>query len=298
MRLRVRHATRYRYAELVATSHHEARLVPRTGPGATVSESDISIAPTPIGRRERSDYFGNRTLSFSLYEPHAELEVVALSIVDNHQEPAPGASVLEASPPWEQVRDQLPGRRDAEALAAYEMTFPTPRTAGSDAVQAAVTAYAAPSFSPGRPLLSAVRDLTGRIHRDFRYDPQATVVSTPLENVLAERHGVCQDFAHLQLACLRVLGLPGRYVSGYLVTRPSPGRERLIGADASHAWVSVWTPGMGWLDFDPTNDLLPGDEHVTVAYGRDFGDVTPLTGVILGGGAHEVSVGVDVEVLG
>jgi transglutaminase-like putative cysteine protease len=293
MRLRIRHATCYRYADPVATSHHEAHLAPRTGPGATVLDTQVSIDPTPIYRRDRRDYFGNSTLTFSLHEPHQQLDVVAVSLVDNHRQVLDDQT-LGASPAWESVRDQLPGGCSPAELAAYEMTFPTALTEVSEAVRD----YARPSFPPGQPLLQGVRDLTRRIHQEFRYDPKATVVSTPIEEVLERRHGVCQDFAHVQIACLRALGLPAAYVSGYLVTHPPPGREKLVGADASHAWVSVYSPGVGWVDFDPTNNVLPGNEHVTAAFGRDFGDVTPLKGVILGGGAHEITVGVDVEVLG
>jgi transglutaminase-like putative cysteine protease len=293
MRLRIRHVTSYRYADSVAMSHHEAHLTPRSGPSGTVLDAQVSIEPTPIYRRERYDYFGNATLAFSLHEPHQQLDVLATSVVDNHRS-VPDEQALAASPPWEVVRDGLRVARGRPEVAALEMTFATAQTAASEAVRD----YARPSFPPGRPFLLGVRDLTGRIHRDFSYDPEATVVSTPIDEVMERRHGVCQDFAHVQIACLRALGLPASYVSGYLVTRPPPGREKLVGADASHAWVSVHSAGAGWVDFDPTNDLLPGNEHVTVAFGRDFGDVTPLKGVILGGGAHEIAVGVDVEVLG
>jgi transglutaminase-like putative cysteine protease len=293
MRLRVRHASSYRYADPVATSHHEAHLTPRSGPGSTVLDTQVSIEPTPIYRRDRYDYFGNATLTFSLHEPHQQLDVVAVSVVDNHRVVLDDQA-LAASPPWEVLRDRLRGARNREELSALELTFATAQTSVSEEVRE----YARPSFPPGRPFLVGVRDLTRRIHADFRYDPKATLVSTPIEEVMERRHGVCQDFAHVQIACLRSLGLPASYVSGYLVTRPPPGREKLIGADASHAWVAVYSPGLGWVDFDPTNDLLPGDEHVTAAFGRDFADVTPLKGVILGGGAHEVTVGVDVEVLG
>jgi len=290
MKLRIRHATRYRYGEPVTTSYHEAHLVPRVGPGVTLADVAVQITPTPTFQRERQDYFGNPTLSFSLHEPHEELEVVARCTVEHA--PSVAASVAASpSPPWEQVPAHLRATRTPEALAAFELTFESPRIqAGGELAD-----YAAPSFPPGRPLLEAVRDLTRRIHHDFRYDPAATAVSTPVSEVLEHRRGVCQDFAHLQIACLRSLGLPARYVSGYLLTRPPPGRPRLVGADASHAWVSVYVPALGWVDFDPTNDLVPADEHVTVAFGRDFADVTPLKGVILGGGAHQVHVSVDVE---
>jgi transglutaminase-like putative cysteine protease len=293
MRLRVRHATSYRYADPVATSHHEAHLTPRSVPSCTVLDTQISIEPTPIYRRDRCDYFGNATLTFSLHEPHQQLDVVAVSLIDNHRVVLEDQA-LAASPPWEVLRDRLRDARSREELAALELTFATAQTAVSEEVRE----YARLSFPPGQPFLVGVRDLTRRIHADFRYDPRATLVSTPIEEVMERRHGVCQDFAHVQIACLRSLGLPASYVSGYLVTRPPPGHAKLIGADASHAWIAVYSPGAGWVDFDPTNDLLPGDEHVTAAFGRDFADVTPLKGVILGGGAHEITVGVDVEVLG
>jgi transglutaminase-like putative cysteine protease len=158
--------------------------------------------------------------------------------------------------------------------------------------------YASASFTTGRPLLEAVCDLTRRIYTDFTYDPKATSVSTPLSDVLRDRHGVCQDFAHLQIGCLRALGLAARYVSGYLVTQPSPGHAPLVGVQASHAWVSVYGPGCGWIDLDPTNNVLPSDRHITVAIGRDYGDVSPINGVFLGGGEHTMDVAVDVVPVG
>ena len=163
------------------------------------------------------------------------------------------------------------------------------------AVRPAFREYAEPSFLPGRPLLEAVADLNERIYREFKYDPHFTTVATPLDEVLSERRGVCQDFAHLAIACLRSLGLAARYVSGYILTVPPPGRPRLVGADASHAWLSVFVPGLGWADFDPTNDLLPDLQHVTLAWGRDFSDISPLRGVILGGGEQKIDVRVTVE---
>jgi transglutaminase-like putative cysteine protease len=187
------------------------------------------------------------------------------------------------------VRDQVRLAGTPELMDAYELAFASPYVQ----LSSGVAAFAARSFSPGRPIVEAAIDLMHRIHADFVYDSEATNVSTPVDEVLMHRRGVCQDFAHLALACLRVLGLPGRYVSGYLVTAVS-GQPRLIGADASHAWVQSFCPGLGWLDLDPTNDVVPSDRHITVAYGRDFGDVTPLRGVILGGGRHELRVVVDV----
>jgi transglutaminase-like putative cysteine protease len=299
MKLRVRHLTRYRYGEPVTTSHHEAHVVPRAGAGVTLSGVSVQISPAPTFRRERLDYFGNHTLSFSLHEPHQELEVVGTAVVERSPTlmatplALAVAGAVPSSPPWEEVRAAARDGRSPEALDAFELTFESPRIeTGTEQA-----AYAAASFPAGRPLLEAVRDLTRRIHQDFRYDTTATAVSTSVAEVMQDRRGVCQDFAHVQIACLRALGLPARYVSGYLLTHPPPGRPKLVGADASHAWLSVWVPGPGWVDFDPTNDLLPADEHVTVAVGRDFADVTPLKGVILGGGAHQVHVAVDVEAL-
>jgi len=192
---------------------------------------------------------------------------------------------------WESVRDGLQHARRADSVEAYSYTFDSPHARASRAL----AAYAAPSFPPGRPFLDAVMDLTRRIHDEFVYDPRATTIATPLSQVLEARRGVCQDFAHLQIGCLRALGLPCRYVSGYLLTRPPAGKPRLQGADASHAWVSVHLPDFGWVDFDPTNGLMPGEQHVTIACGRDFADVTPVRGVILGGGPHELTVEVDVS---
>jgi transglutaminase-like putative cysteine protease len=290
MKLRIVHRTAYAYGDAVSTSHHQAHLAPRDGEGRRTLAHDVAITPSPSVRRERFDFFGNRALHFSIREPHRALEVVATSLVD--VSPL-GAPVFSGGPAWEVVRDRVRSDRRRDVLDAYAFAFDSPLVRAG----AALADYAAPSFAPGRPVLEAVRDLTHRIHGDFTYDTAATDVSTPVSEVLRRRRGVCQDFAHLQIACLRALGLPGRYVSGYLVTRPPPGRPKLVGADASHAWVGAFVPDFGWVDFDPTNDLIPGDEHVTVGYGRDFADVTPLKGVILGGGRHEVRVAVDVHVV-
>ena len=287
MKLQVRHHSVYRYQEAVSTSHHEARLAPRRGEGQTVLSHETVVSPAPVYTHERLDFFGNRTLHFHLHHPHKQLDVVATSLV----EVLPATPGPDPSPPWEMVRDRLRADRTPSVREALGFSLDSP-LAGAHPEAAA---YALGSFSPGRPLLEAVRDLTSRIHADFRYDPQATEISTPVKEVLSSRAGVCQDFAHLGIACLRAMGLGARYVSGYLLTRPPPGKPKLVGADASHAWLGVFVPDAGWFDFDPTNDLEPGEEHVRVAYGRDFGDVTPLKGVIFGGGPHEVTVAVDVQ---
>jgi transglutaminase-like putative cysteine protease len=290
VKLRICHRTVYQYGEPVSTSHHEARLSPRELDHQRTVSHRIEITPAPARRRRRFDYFGNRAMHFELSEPHRSLEVIALSVVDVR---APRPWDVKRSPPWEEVRDRLRSDRRRDVVDACEMTFDSPQVVRTDAL----AAYAAPSFAAGAPLLEAVRDLGTRIHRDFTYDAGATNVSTPLSRVLEERRGVCQDFAHVMIGCLRSVGLAGRYVSGYLLTRPPPGRPRLVGADASHAWVATWVPDVGWVDFDPTNDLMPRDEHVSIAHGRDFADVTPLRGVILGGGAHTVDVAVDVAAI-
>jgi transglutaminase-like putative cysteine protease len=248
----------------------------------------LEVSPTPSASRRRFDYFGNRTSHFSFNEPHRALVVEAKSVVELQPPMVPDAG---STPPWERVRTVLSADRRRDVLDAYEMTFESPLVASSKDLRD----YASPSFPPGRPILDAVRDLTHRIHGDFTYDADATDVSTSIDEVLAHRRGVCQDFAHLMIGCLRSHGLAGRYVSGYLLTKPPPGRSKLIGADASHAWAATWVPEHGWIDFDPTNDLIPRDEHVTVAYGRDFDDVTPVRGVILGGGRHALEVAVDVN---
>ncbi|MGE4221574.1 MAG: transglutaminase family protein, partial [Alphaproteobacteria bacterium] len=178
-----------------------------------------------------------------------------------------------------------------DSLAAYEFSFDSPFTATDADLEALVV----PSFQPGRPILEAALDLTARIYREFAYDPTATTLATPVAEVVRMRRGVCQDFAHLQLACLRRIGLPARYVSGYLLTYPPPGGQKLIGADASHAWLSIWCPGSGWVDLDPTNNKIPRDEHITLAWGRDYGDVSPIRGVIVGGAAQSMEVAVDVN---
>jgi transglutaminase-like putative cysteine protease len=290
MKLKVSHATTYVYGEPVTTSHHEARVTPRDTLNQRLLAHELMIMPVPEARRRRFDYFGNRTVHFSLSEPHRKLEVVAESTVEVA---ALRPLVLEASPPWESVRDRLHSDRKRDTLDAYAMSLESEHVALAPELRE----YAARSFPAGRPVLEAVRDLIARIHADFTYDPRATEVSTPLDQVIRLRRGVCQDFAHLGIGCLRAHGLAARYVSGYLLTRPPPGKPKLVGADASHAWFAAFVPEHGWVDFDPTNDLLPSDEHVTVAFGRDFADVTPIRGVILGGGQHSVDVAVDVTPL-
>lgn len=291
MKLRIVHHTTYAYGEPVTTSHHEARLSPRDFEAQRTLSHQLEITPTPETRRRHFDYFGNRTLHFSLCEPHRELDVVATTLVELKPSSPPR---LSKTPAWEQVRERLRSDRRRDVLEAYSMCFGSPHVG----LFSGLAEYAAPSFPAGRPVLQAVSDLVARIHRDFAYDSRATDVSTQLPEVLRRRRGVCQDFSHLAIGCLRAQGLAARYVSGYLVTHPPPGMPRRIGADASHAWFSTFVPEHGWVDFDPTNDLIPSDEHVSIAIGRDFSDVTPIRGVILGGGHHVLKVSVDVLPIG
>lgn len=290
MRLSVTHRTAYSYGDPVTTSHHEARLAPREGETQRTVAHELDITPTPEARRRRFDYFGNRTVHFSLSEPHRALTVVARSIVELRPTLAPD---LRASPGWESVRDRLKADRRRDVLDAYAMTFDSPYVAAA----AELLAFSERFFERGRPLLEAVQHLVATIYAEFTYDPRATDLATPILEVLRQRRGVCQDFAHLAIGCLRTRGLAARYVSGYLLTRPPPGKKKLIGADASHAWFATFIPEFGWVDYDPTNNVMPGGEHVTIAHGRDFGDVTPIRGVILGGGHHQLAVSVDVDAL-
>jgi len=285
---RVVHVTEYLYAERVSTSHHDLHLLPRATPEQTCLGEELEIAPAPATRRERTDDFGNRCTYVEIHEPHNHLRVTSSADVEVAQ-PAP---LPVTSAPWEGVRDVVRAGADAEARAARAFAFSSPYVPAS--TWAAAREYALPSFAAGTPVVEAARALTARLHADFAYDSRATTIATPVDEVLRLRRGVCQDFAHVQIACLRALGVPARYVSGYLVTRPPPGKPRLVGADASHAWLAVFVPDHGWLPLDPTNDVVPGEQHVTVAWGRDYSDVTPVRGVIMGGGRHDLWVSVDV----
>jgi transglutaminase-like putative cysteine protease len=285
---RIEHETRYAYAASVSTSQHVAYLRPRDLPRQTVHRHTLDVTPTPAQATRREDYFGNAVEQFSVLKPHAELVALARTVVevrgrDEGVDPT-------ASPAWEEARDGLVYVKGVHAGEAAQYAYTSPFIAPS----AELADFARASFAPGRPLLEASLDLMHRIHAEFRFDPSATNVTTPLRRVLEEKKGVCQDFAHLQIAGLRSLGLSARYVSGYLLTDPPPGQRRLVGADASHAWLSVHCPRNGWVDLDPTNDVLPDLRHVTLAWGRDYGDVSPLRGVILGGAAHTLHVGVSV----
>ena len=287
---RIVHRSTYRYRFPVTLGNHVACLTPRSLPRHQLVWSELQIGPTPATRTERVDYFGNHLCVFTIQEPHKELVVEARSEVKMEGNATPWP---QQSPPWEEAVRSLSNGHSPSQLEAYQYLFESPRIR----VRPEFASYALQSFTPGRPMAEALLDLTARIHNDFRFDRRGTNVRTPIEQVFRKRLGVCQDFAHLQIACLRSLHVGARYVSGYLRTYPPPGQPRLVGSDASHAWVSAYCPGIGWLDMDPTNNLIPSNNHVTVAWGRDYGDVSPLHGLILGGGAHTLRVAVDMNPL-
>jgi len=295
MDYRVRHITTYTYATPVTISHHASRLLPRGFDTQSVHHASVAIQPRPAHRCEREDFFGNRLTTFTLNESYRALTVTAASRVAVRPPALPDP---ERTPPWEEVAVRLASGIGAEIVENCQYTFDSPLVRAS----AELYAFAAPSFPPGRPVLAGAVDLCRRIHTEFAYDPAATTIATPMTQVLRERRGVCQDFAHVMIGALRALGLAARYVSGYVLTRMPGDGARLEGGDASHAWVSVFVPvagvsNGGWIDIDPTNDKLVTHEHVVIAWGRDFEDVSPVKGVMLGGGHGLPEVSVDVTPL-
>lgn len=285
------HDTAYLYGATVNTSQQLLHMRPRDFEYQYCSTHALNVNPQPDEWIERQDFFGNWQSYFSIWSPHQTLNVH--SEFQAHVSCRPTLDTLLAqAQPWLQERSLLQ-QQSAQHASAYMYLFPSPAVKPD----AAVAEYAAHSFSGARPLLEAVMDLTTRIHRDFIFDPTATTTATPVEEIFANRRGVCQDFAHLMIACLRSQGLPCRYVSGYIVTNPPPGMPRLVGADASHAWVSVYSPAAGWVDFDPTNNCLVNNQHITVGWGRDFTDVSLMNGVVLGGGRQSIRLAVTVTPL-
>jgi transglutaminase-like putative cysteine protease len=283
----ITHTTTYEYTDPVSLSHHVVRLTPRDLPRQRCLESELGIQPRPGVTKSHTDYFGNRLTFVTVEGAHRKMVATSRSRVEVSTAVWPQPA---GTPPWEAVRDFTLVYKADESLEAREFIYSSPYVPkGRD-----FGAYAAPSFPPKRPILEAVLDLTARIHRDFRFDSKATSVATPLEDVLKSRRGVCQDFAQLEIAFLRSRGIPARYVSGYIETDPPPGKPRLAGSDASHAWMAFFCPGAGWIEVDPTNNLLPSNRHITVAWGRDYSDVSPIRGVILGSGEHSLKVAVDV----
>ncbi len=291
MKYRVIHTNEFVYKTQVGLCYNEARLLPRDLSYQKVLSAGLQIDPAPDDHYERYDYFGNRTAYFSIEKPYEKLVVTATSEVQvDLQKPVEIAD----SVAWETARECLRNDRSEEVVEATQFAYDSPMVK----VDTLLKEYANVSFLPGRPLVEAVHDLMQRIYAEFQYDPEFSTIATPLKEVLEQRRGVCQDFAHLAIGCLRSLGLAARYVSGYIETVPPPGKERLVGADASHAWFSIFHPGAGWVDFDPTNNQLPSDRHITIAWGRDYADVTPLRGVAFGGGEHKLKVAVDVLPIG
>ena len=294
MNLQVTHETRYKYAPAVETAQHMAYLQPLNSGFQQLSSHTLTISPTPAQVRQTQDVFGNTRCFFALQTAHTELTVVARSMVSTRASTPPASAIT-----WEHTREIYRYRSEQCFDVATEFAFASPFAPRHPEF----VAYARPSFAPGRGVLEAAHDLMQRIFSDFTYESQSTQVNTPALEALTQRKGVCQDFAHIMIACLRAVGIPARYVSGYLLTQPAPGTVKLKGSDASHAWVSVYVPDLPlnqrWCDLDPTNNRAgwhsPGVDYVTLATGRDFSDVSPIRGVIHGGASHTLSVGVTVE---
>jgi len=298
MKLQVTHHTHYDYAPAVETAQHMLCLQPQTAPCQTLSQQKLIIEPPPLQSNQERDVFGNIRTYFSFQSPHTALDVTAISQLETQ---APNSVPADAGlVSWNVVQKQFKYNANQPFDEAVEFVFPSPFVERhEDFAQ-----YARPSFPIDAPLIKCVRDLMHRIHKDFEYASQSTEINTPAREALAMRKGVCQDFAHIMLACLRTMGLPSRYVSGYLVTHPPPGQEKLLGSDASHAWVSVYVPDLPgepserWYDLDPTNDHdgwgTPAEDYVRLAIGRDYADISPIRGVIHGGANHTQHVGVTV----
>ena len=287
----IAHTTTYDYLEEVSVSQHLLRLTPRHYGKQECLVHELAIVPQPGTLSMHRDYFGNPTHFIGVETPHQQLVITSRSRVA--VSPAFIPEPLE-TPAWENVRARCRDDHSGHALEAHEFTYASPLVPNADEF----ADYAKASLTPARPILDAVADLTRRIHEDFTFDPSATTVTTPVAEVFKERRGVCQDFAHFQIACLRSQGLPARYVSGYLETNPPPGRQKLRGVDASHAWVSFFCPGIGWLDVDATNNCFPSMHHITIGWGRDYSDVCPVSGVLVGGQNQTLRVAVDVNALG
>lgn len=288
MQYRITHITEYSYGLPVTVSHSALHMHPREVANQKWDDFELTVTPRPDVMVKREDYYGNHATYITVQQPHTKMIVKAMGTV--HVQ-ARQPLLENMSRPWDQVCACLSKDLSADGLDAYQYAFDSPLVGGL----AELEDYTRQSFTPGRPIHDAAKDLTHRIFADFKFDPTSTTVWTSVKKVFEQRSGVCQDFAHLMIACLRTLDLPARYVSGYLQTLPAPGKPRLIGADATHAWASVYCPDQGWIDFDPTNSQVVNDQHITLAWGRDFSDVSPVMGVVLGGGMHQVKVSVDVE---
>jgi transglutaminase-like putative cysteine protease len=291
MKYRIIHKTAFRYSEPASLSQNELFLHPRETGTQRVIQSQLTIVPEPQYLHQRTDYFGNIAHVFMVQQPHHELVMSTVSMVETSPPVTPGPADTAS---WETVARRLAVHEGPADLAASQFVFLSPLVSFSPAVMA----YARPSFPPETPILTGALDLVRRIFTEFTYDKSATTVDTTVDQVLTNRKGVCQDFSHVAISCLRAIGLAARYVSGYLETKPPPGKAKLVGADASHAWISLYVPDSGWIDLDPTNNMIVGENHITLAWGRDYGDVTPVKGVVMGGGVHTLSVMVDVAANG
>ncbi len=287
MKYKVTHTTKYAYSEAVPVCHNLLHLAPRVLAYQHCDDYRLIVHPQPAELDHREDSFGNHVSYFSIDQAHLRLTVTSSSLVNVSPRPEPNTAL---TPGWEEVATSLNRARSEATLSAYPFVLDSPRIIPF----AGLSEYAIESFPAKRPILESAVDLTRRIHEDFKYAPRKTTVDTSIEEVFEKRHGVCQDFAHFQIGCLRSIGLAARYVSGYLRTEPPKGETRLVGADASHAWISIYCGSSGWIDLDPTNNVLVSTNHITLAWGRDYNDVCPIKGVIIGGGNHQMHVSVDV----
>lgn len=288
----VRHTTHYKYSDRVTRCYNMANVIPRDTARQRCVKNRIVLSPLPATTHKRTDYFGNQTFHFEIQKPHTELIITAESevqITDRNQD-----ANLDLGVSYREALEYLAKSNKHDTIEAREFLLNSPMIECSEAL----AVYARPSFASDRSLKSCVSELTTRIFKDFSYDPQFSTIATPLTEVLQHKKGVCQDFAHLQVGCLRSVGIPAKYVSGYIETLPKPGEQKLIGADATHAWLAYFCPEEGWIEFDPTNDVMADSDgqHIVTAFGRDYYDVTPVKGVIFGGGESPVlSVSVDVS---
>lgn len=288
MRYRIKHITEYKYASRVTYCYNLAHIIPRKTDRQDCLSNQIDASPVAVSAAKRDDYFGNTAYHFEIQRPHQELSITAVSEVETRNQQIPS---LDVGVSCAEVTRQMLNPQNEETLLASEYQMDSSMVKATPELKA----YAEDLFQDDVPFLSAVSALTKRIYDEFEYSPQATTIATPIEEVMANKKGVCQDFAHLQIGCLRALGFAAKYVSGYLETIPPEGQEKLVGADATHAWIAVYSPGEGWFEFDPTNNTLANEQHIVTALGRDFYDVTPLKGVIFGGGLDPImSVSVDV----
>jgi len=287
MNFQITHTTAYTYKEAVSLCHNIARLMPRDSHSQVCKSVSVTISPQPDVVNEYEDFFGNKVMYFAIQEEHEKLSVTVSSEIARL--PVAGSSG-HSFMSWEEVKQRMLDQTP-ENFEARQFIAKTPMTDGNDEIEA----FALQSFTAGRPVYEATLDLTRRIYTGFEYKPGFTTIATPVNDIVKERKGVCQDFAHFAIACLRSIGLPARYVSGYIETTPPPGVEKLAGVDASHAWFALYVPNVGWIDFDPTNNQVPGLQHITIGWGRDYADVAPLKGVILSSGAHKLDVTVDVK---